>query len=87
MKPNPNDNPISCETRRLNASIELAQAWREFERAQKRFYAAFADEDVTADGRRRGHSKLVYDKATRTLVTVDPHAAEDGPVTPAERET
>lgn len=26
--------------------------------------------------RRQGHSKLVYDKATRTIVTVDPHLEE-----------
>ena len=87
MKPNPNDNPISRETRRLNAAREVVDAMRALERAQKKLFAAFADEDVTADGRRRGHSKLVYDKVTRTLVTVDPHTAEDGPVTPAERET
>lgn len=36
--------------------------------------------EVDSDGRRKGHSKLVYNKATRTIDKVDPHppAAPDG---------
>ena len=54
MKPNPNDNPISRETRRLNAAREVVDAMRALERAQKKLFAAFADEEdgpVTPAGR------------------------------------
>ena len=53
---NPNDNPVPRETRQLNAARKVVQAMRALERAQKKLFAAFADE-------------------------------EDGPATPAERET
>ncbi|HXJ61318.1 MAG TPA: hypothetical protein VNU68_32140 [Verrucomicrobiae bacterium] len=45
---NPNDNPVPRETRQLNAAREVVQAMRALERAQKKLFAAFADEKVNA---------------------------------------
>jgi len=56
---------LACET-----ADEVAARIRARGNTDTEPQAQVRDEDVHPDGRRRGHSKLVYDKATRSIQTV-----------------
>lgn len=47
--------------------------------------AGWTEPDTHEDGRRKGHSKLVFDKVNRTIAVVDPHPSSRSPSDIVER--